>query len=208
MGEPVSISLLSFFVSAATAFGKLLNYFRVHDREVREHVAGYFDQIAACLREVAERIEGGQPGRDTCRRLAVYAAELTNVLKEDDYLTAAGDASIDETRLRLAGEIQRAQSLWGPPPSGDAVDLAASKLTRNLALNASESEIFRTSEEKYGVALPRWSSPPEVEIARFEGQLIGELDERTNRPNDNSVQEIWNAAGEFAALADALRARR
>jgi hypothetical protein len=131
MSEPVSISFLSFFVSAASAFGKLLSYFRNVNRDTRDDVAKYFDQIAVCLREVAERIENGQPPQDTCRRLAVYATELQGVLRNDGFLTAAGDASIDETRLRLAGEIERAGYLWEGPPTIrdlDNVDLGVQRI--------------------------------------------------------------------------------
>lgn len=86
MGEPVS--LLTFFVSAASTFGKLLGWLRNVDRDGRERVANYFDQIASCMREVAERIEAGDPPRDTCRRLAVYADELQNILGDHSYLIA------------------------------------------------------------------------------------------------------------------------
>ncbi len=82
MAEP----LLSFFVSAATALGKLTNWFAARNKDQRERIATYFDQIAACLREVAERIEAGEAPRDTCRRLAVFADEIEGLLKDRGYV--------------------------------------------------------------------------------------------------------------------------
>ena len=84
MGEPTS--LLGFFLSAASAFGSLFGWFRKEDRARKDRVAAYFDQIAACLREVAERIESGDPPRDTCSKLAVYAEELREILDKRDHL--------------------------------------------------------------------------------------------------------------------------
>lgn len=214
MGEPVSISLLGFFVSAASAFGKLLSHFRNVRHQTQDEVANYFDQIAACLREVAERIENGQPPRDTCRRLAVFAAELQNILGRDGYLTAAGDASIDETRLRLAGEIQQARNIWVAQSDDKAIEVGVKKLTQAFYQNATEHDYYRQSAEISGndefeldALLSRWISP-KATVQRFEDQIILELDAQMGARRDTGVQEIWDAAGEFAALANALRARR
>jgi hypothetical protein len=84
------------------------------------------------LREVAERIENGQPPRDTCRRLAVFAAELQSVL-EDDYLTPTGDVSIDEARLRLAGGLGHTLRIWDIQPR-DSLAEGVEKLERDLTL--------------------------------------------------------------------------
>jgi hypothetical protein len=213
MSEPASISLFGFFVSAASAFGKLLSYFRNVHHQTTDAVATYFDQIAACLREVAERIENGQPPRDTCRRLAVFAAELQDILGRDGYLTATGDASIDETRLRLAGEIERVRNIWAARLTDNDLDLGVNKLTRNLAMNATNHE-FRGAPWRIAGKGDLTASPPsplsqsESTVNRFEKQITCELDARMDTRKNSSVQEIWDAAGEFAALADTLRARR
>ncbi|HQV90422.1 MAG TPA: hypothetical protein PLA46_02495 [Phycicoccus sp.] len=198
MGEPVS--LLSFFLSAAGAFGKLTGWLVKHREADREKVAGYFDEVSACLREVAQRIEDGEAPRDTCRRLAVYAQELQHILGDRGYLTAAGDASIDETRLRLAGELEQAQVLWDRVLVADAdpIDLASATLSRELVYAAEMAKIRPgTSDARLGVA------PDEATVDRLERELI----DRGAFSAQERVQPIWDAAGEFSALADALRAR-
>jgi hypothetical protein len=62
--------------------------------------------------EVAERIESGDPPEDTCRRLAVYADELRDLLGSRDYLKAAGDDSIEATRWRLVKEVEYTRNVW------------------------------------------------------------------------------------------------
>jgi hypothetical protein len=149
-------------------------------------------QIAACLREVAERIEAGEAPRETCRRLAVYASELREVLRELGYLTAAGDASIDETRMRLAGEIIKAEAIWDVGAvSRDSVKLAGDDLVRGLALARAPLGKRNSAELS------------EAAIDELQSELAARSKSRTHK----DVQHIWDAAGEFAALADALRAR-
>ena len=198
MGEPVS--LLSFFLSAAGAFGKLTDWLVKLRQSDREKVAGYFDQVSACLREVAQRIEDGEAPRDTCRRLSVYSQELQRILGDHGYLTAAGDASIDETRLRLAGELEQARTLWDRALIADAdpIDLASAALGRDLLYTAEMAEIRpETSDPRLGVA------PDEATVDRLERELI-DLGASSTQAR---VQPIWDAAGEFSALADTLRAR-
>jgi hypothetical protein len=189
MGEPVS--LFTFFVSAASAFGKLTAWLRNTDREQREATAGYFDQVAACLREVAERIETGKPPRDTCRRLAVYANELEGILGRHRNLTAAGDLSIDETRRRLTEELRRTQNRWvafSPDPIKSDIYLLSHELAE---------QIWRRNN-RYSL-----EGPPQTVVDNLEREFI----ERAGISARARVQDIWDAAGEFAALADALRAR-
>lgn len=197
MGEPVS--LLSFFLSAAGAFGKLTGWLVNQRQSDRERIAGYFDQVSACLREVAQRVEDGEAPRDTCRRLAVYAQELHHILGDRGYLTAAGDASIDETRLRLAGELQQAHVLWDSASiaGADPIDLASATLSQDLLIVAMAEARRETNDPRLGVA------PDEATVDRLERELI---DPRASSTQER-VQPIWDAAGEFSALADALRAR-
>jgi hypothetical protein len=55
------VGLLNFFLTAAATFGKLLGWMSSKDRQDRERIATYLDQVAACMQEVAERIENGDP---------------------------------------------------------------------------------------------------------------------------------------------------
>lgn len=197
MGEPGS--LFSFFVSAAAAFGKLTAWLRKAQSEQREATATYFDKIAECLREVAERIEAGKPGRDTCQRLAVYANEIQIILGNHRNLTAAGDRSIDETRERLAAELWQVRDMWMGlefydskgrriPENEDPIEYAVNILSDDLA-SAEHSHSHNRA--------------PQPMIENLEHEFI----ERSAIGSRARVQDIWDAAGEFAALADALRAR-
>lgn len=183
--------MLEFFLSVATAFGNLTSWFARRDEDERERIAVYFEQIAACLREVAERIEAGDAPRDTCRRLAVFADELEGILGARGYLTAAGDASIDETRMRLAGELKKAQTLWDPSilTNFDSVDLAREDLRTAIEVTA------MLHNDRY--------APSEVAVDR----VATELAERMTTNTSNAAQPVWDAAGEFAALASTIRAR-
>lgn len=192
MVEPGTGALLGFFVSAATALGKLTSWFVGRDRQERELIASYFDEIAACLREIAERIENDDPPRDTCRRLAVFADELEGILKNRGYVTTAGDVSIDETRLRLVGELSQAQNLWADHRL-DPVDVAANDLRIEIA-NAATHHRWPMGRE---------GEPSEATIDRLESELV---DRRRTEPS-RGVQPIWDAAGEFAALAATIRVR-
>jgi hypothetical protein len=194
MGEPTT-TLLGFFLSAATAFSKLLGWLGNEDRSRRERVATYFDQIAACMREVAERIEAGDPPRDTCSRLAVYADELQRILGERNYWISASDASVEATRSRLAREIKQTQRIW--MQVGETMNERRKR----------EAALVAQSVTREAIAGRHGSHPmtPKATIDRltdqFEDEFAGHIDVR------RSVQQIWDAAGEFAALADALRAR-
>jgi hypothetical protein len=193
MGEPVS--LLGFFLSAASTFGRLVSWLRNTDRDNRERIATFFDQIASCMREVAERIESGDPPRDTCRRLAVYTDELQIILGNDSGLVAAGDASIDETRQRLTSGIEQTRMLWMESLTEDPVVYRLRVASDDLSQVGTFSETNRR----------RGKQKPKAAIDRLAHELESEFvhrgDVRTN------TQAIWDASGEFAALADALRAR-
>lgn len=173
------MGLLEFFVSAAASFGKLLGWLAREGREDRERVATYFDQIAACMREVAERIEAGDPPRDTCRRLAVYANELEVILNARYFPITSGDRSIDDTRQRLTGQVRQVMQAWNEEGG----------VRQRLKSMAGESR--RTS--------------PEGHLDILTSALADELAVETD-PSQR-IQTIWDASGEFAALADALRAR-
>lgn len=193
--EPVA-PLLTFFLSVARSLGSLTNWLIARRGAERELVAAYFERVADCLREVAERIESGQMPHDTCRRLAVYADELDSILRDRGYVTASGDASIDETRMRLAGELMKASTLWDASllANVDPTELAASDFAGTLAVTAS-----RHSSEMSGDI----SATPSAEtVARLEREV-------SERAQDGmtGAQPVWDAAGEFRALADALRAR-
>jgi hypothetical protein len=194
MGEPTT--LLGFFLSAAGAFGKLVGWLSSENRRSRERIATYFDQIAACMREVAERIEAGDPPRDTCRRLAVYADELQQILGNRDYLIASGDASIEATRRRLYLEIKRTESMWGYV--GEAVnrqrEAEHARISKEVVAKVKAAAKARSYSISSGATIDRLTDELEEEFA-------GRIDVR------GSVQQIWDAAGEFTALADALRAR-
>jgi hypothetical protein len=190
MGEPVT-TLLGFFLSAATAFSKLMGWLGNENRNSRERVATYFDQIAACMREVAERIEAGDPPQDTCRRLAVYADELQRILDRHEYIISAGDVSFEATRSRLVREIKQTQQTW----------LETDEQRR--AASAAKGVVDRANVGYYIYASPTPAAIAKMErlTDRLEDEFVGHVDVR------GSVQQIWDAAGEFAALADALRAR-
>lgn len=166
------------------------------NRKNRERIATYFDQIAACMREVAERIEAGDPPRDTCRRLAVYADELQQILGNRDYLIASGDASIEVTRWRLYREIKRTESLWS--------------YVGEAAFRQREAERARIAKEVVAnVKATAEAGPHSISSGARIDRLTDRLEEEfvSRIGVHRSVQQIWDAAGEFAALADALRAR-
>jgi hypothetical protein len=206
MSEPVS--LLGFFLSAASAFGKLFGWLRDEDRKSRERVATYFDQIAACMREVAERIEAGDPPRDTCRRLAVYADELQKILGDRIALMTARDTSVEETRQRLIQQIRRTQQLWAT--AGEARIQQDLRSQLDALQRQEEAEATRTAKDVVQqvkiAATDRLHKKSSVaEIDRLADELEGEFASRIDIKG--TVQEIWDASGEFAALADALRAQ-
>jgi hypothetical protein len=194
MGEPTT--LLGFFLSAADAFGRLVGWLSNENRKSRERIATYFDQIAACMREVAERIEAGEPPRDTCRRLAVYADELHQILGNRDYPIASGDATIEVTRWRLYREIQQAEAAW--QSIGEAMnrrrEVERARVAKGVATKV--KAIARANSH---------SVPSEATIDRLTSELEEEFAGQVNVRR--RVQQIWDAAGEFTALADALRAR-
>lgn len=192
--EPVA-PLLTFFLSVARSLGSLTDWLIARRGAQRELVAAYFERVADCLREVAERIESGQMPHDTCRRLAVYADELDSILRDRGYVTASGDASIDETRMRLAGELVKASTLWDASSLAnvDPAELAALDFARALAFTAS-SRSERPGDNS--------ETPSAETVARVER----EFSERV-RDGMTGAQPVWDAAGEFRALADALRAR-
>lgn len=195
MGEPTSF--LGFFLSAAVAFGKLLGWLSNENRKSRERVATYFDQIAACMRDVAERIEAGDPPRDTCRRLAVYASELQTFLGNREYLIAAGDASIEATRWRLFREIEHTNYYCGwvlQEGQRNAAALAAGNAIKEIEAVTAKSESNRRLTESEEFEIERLADGYAAELSSYEDARM-------------TVQQIWDAAGDFAALADALRAR-
>jgi hypothetical protein len=181
------VGLLNFFLSAAAVFGKLLGWLSDQDRQSRERIAGYFDQIAECMQEVAERIENGDPPRDTCRRLAVYASELQQILDDRRSPIASNDASIEATRQRLVEEIRETESAW---------------YSAGLAM---ERRMEITEKVNLVAAAGSPPSPSESKADALADQFEQELTDQTDRRK--SVQKIWDASGEFRALADALRAR-
>lgn len=181
------MGLLSFFLSAAAVFGKLLGWLSDQDRQSRERIAGYFDRIADCMQEVAERIENGDPPRDTCRRLAVYASELQQVLDDQRSPIASDDASIEATRQRLVEEIRETESVW---------DSAGMAFERQMEIAEKVNLVAAAGPPP---------SPSEGEADTLADQFEQELTDQKDRRK--SVQRIWDASGEFRALADALRAR-
>lgn len=203
MGEPTT-TLLGFFLSAAAAFSKLLGWLGNEDRKRRERVAAYFDQISECMREVAERIEAGDPPRDTCRRLAVYADGLQRILGDRSDPISAGDASAEATRSRLAREIEQAVIIWG---SVGESEYERREREAEVATQRREAEVAtqRVVAEATAAHYGSRSTTPEATIDRLTDQLEGEFAGRIEVRK--SVQQIWDAAGEFTALADALRAR-
>lgn len=184
MGTP--FSLIELFLSAAKALGSISQWKLARRESGMQQVADYFEQVAGCLREVAERIEAGDAPRDTCRRLAVYAGELELILADRRYVTPAGDASLDETRLRLVGELGKARGMWAASSIADPAELTSEDLASVVTLAST---------------LPK-PEPAESTVERAQAEIAA-------RAEDGHVgaQPIWDAAGEFKALADALRAR-
>jgi hypothetical protein len=187
MAEPVT-TLLGFFLSAATAFGKLAGWLRSEKREDRQRLATYFDQIAACMREVAERIEAGDPPRDTCRRLAVYADELYQILDDRRYPVGSDDASVEAARLRLIQEIRATEGWW----VRSTAEKDRASISKKVAAKM-QAVIF----SKDG------SESSEMTVDHFISELEREFTDQAD--SHEYVQKIWNAAGEFSALADSLR---
>lgn len=148
------------------------------------------------MREVAERIEAGDPPRDTCSRLAVYADELQRILGERNYWISASDASVEATRSRLAREIKQTQITW--MQVGEETTNERRKREAALVAQSVTREAFAGRHGSHPMT-------PKATIDRltdqFEDEFAGHIDARRR------VQQIWDAAGEFAALADALRAR-
>jgi hypothetical protein len=180
------MGLLEFFVSAAGAFGKLLGWLATESRADRERVATYFDQIAACMREVAERIEAGDPPRDTCARLAVYAYEFERILNVR-YLQILSDDddSIEDIQQKLKWQITTVSMGW------------RRELDRREALMAIANRRTQSAHD------PELTSSKELDtlVNGFERELA------RNSEFNQRVQKIWDASGEFSALADALRVR-
>lgn len=180
------MGLLNFFLSVASLLGNLSGWLEKQARQDRERMATYFDQIAACLREVAERIETGDPPRDTCRRLAVYASDLEQIL-----------------------DVRRSTHV--DPYSGDVIPALVMGLrytmnTWSEALSPREGQSQQIMAEITDAAngnLSLLSSEANVE------SLAGELEEvfASQINYQQKTQVIWDAAGEFSALADGLRAR-
>jgi len=181
-----AMGLLSFLLSAANTFGKLLGWLRNQDTQERERIATYFDQIAECIQEVAERIEADDPPRDTCRRLAVYADQLQQILTVPHSLTVSGDESIEETRRRLVEEIKETQRAW--LQAGQAT-MRRQEIAANMRAAAKKG--FR--------------SKPQGDVNKISDELELEISGEADRRID--VQRVWDAAGEFKALADSIRAR-
>jgi hypothetical protein len=188
------VDVVSFFLSAAGAFGKLVGWLSNRRQSDRDALALYFEKISACLREVAERIEAGEAPRDTSRRLAVYALELDAVLRDRGFITVENGPSIDETSLRLRGLIVNAERIWaGVPHISDraAIELGADELARQLV-----------SYDHPWLKHPHQAEISEIAIDRVQGNLAY----RASARKTTDVQPIWDAAGEFSALADTLRA--
>jgi hypothetical protein len=193
------MGLLSFFLSAAATFGKLMGWLSSQDRQDRERIATYFDQIAACMQEVAERVEVGDPPRDTCRRLAVYADQLFYILTYHESVVAGVDSSAEETRRRLVQEIRFAQMTWGGP-------IQIYKLSSEN-LKGLEQERKIELVEKIKAATEGSFEPfsPKAAMDSLTKNLGEEFTGRTDL--HEAVQRIWDASGDFKALADSLRAR-
>jgi hypothetical protein len=204
MGEPVS--LLGFFISAANSFAKLIGWFRNEDRADKDRIATYFDQIAACMREVAERVEAGDPPRDTCRRLAVYANELRVILGKHRYFIADDDDPLDETtRSRLIEEVGDTLDIWSMT---DEKREAEEKQQKEALAKGAASEIFgkidAAASQDIGSKLNGSVIDNLTDGSRIDS-LTGEL-ENEFTDNASNARRVWDAAGEFKALADTLRA--
>jgi hypothetical protein len=188
------VDVVSFFLSAAGAFGKLVGWLSNHRQYDKDALALYFEKISACLREVAERIEAGEAPRDTSQRLAIYANKLDMVLRERGFITAESGPSIDETSLRLRGLIVNAGRIWASVPhisDREAIELGADELAKQLG----------------DYDRPRPWYPHQVEISETAiDRVQGNLAYRASTRKTTDVQPIWDAAGEFSALADTLRA--
>jgi hypothetical protein len=202
MSEPVT-TLLGFFLSTAAAFGKLVGWLSSEDRKTRERVATYFDQIAACMREVAERMEAGDPPRDTCRRLAVYANELNYLLDKDPDFVASGDVSVEVTRERLVIEIKQVHDLWmGTEEVVKHKEVDRKEFVKQLmdAAQGDRPAPIR-DDDWFTPTLFTTRSEEDHQTYRLERELT------LYKQFNGSLQQVWDAAGEFAALADTLRAR-
>jgi hypothetical protein len=198
MAEPAS-SLLGFFLSAAQTLGKVTDWLLTRRQSGREQVAAYFERVADCLQEVAERIEAGEAPHDTCSRLAVYADELEGILKDREYLRAARDASIEETRSRLEADLNTAQNVWAPGPATIPTRMPPTP-NPNKAAAARLAMLGRGGER---TSLGPGRHPAEATVQRAQQEVAARAADRT----PGSTQPVWDAAGQFRALAHSLRAR-
>jgi hypothetical protein len=176
------IGLLGFFVSAASELRSLVGAFLRSGRENSERVARYFDDVASCLQEVAERVEAGDAPRDTCARLAVYAEQLGNVIGGSSNLRAWSDASVEEMHERLTVRLELAMREWAvvdreEDPHSQLFDYAV------------EDEAAQPADED------------SVQV------VTDEITARARSGGPRAAQPVWDAAGEFRALASTLRAR-
>jgi hypothetical protein len=173
--------LLGFFVAAAKELREAVAGLRKAPRDERERIATYFDEIAACLREIAKRVEAGDAPGDTCARLAVYAEELEDIIGSHDSLRASRDESVEQTRKRLGAALNRAQSDW--------------------------AMLAETSDEKLWLyASGQWKQDEPSRAGELVWEDIAAAD-RVRGGADSAAQPVWDAAGEFTALAATFRAR-
>jgi hypothetical protein len=176
--EPVG--LLGFFVSAARELRALVGDFERGQREDRARIASYFDDIASCLHDVAERLEAGDAPRDTCARLAVYAEQLGDVIGGSSDLRAWSDTSADEIHKRLTAGLDMARMAWMTSDQGP------------------QGRLFAYAVREEGA-----QTPNEDSIA----VVWDDISTCARSGGTSAAQPVWDAAGEFRALASTLRAR-
>jgi hypothetical protein len=190
--------ILGVLLNAAKTLGGLVGQLKKAKREKRERVAGYFDEIATTLHDVARRIEAGEPGHDTCVRLAVFAEQLDEVL--EGLGPVSHEESLDATRARFKRELQTARYMW---MAVESPQVRGWRRVKNALGSGGDSPAADL--------LVRRADRVEADLASVDAegatkQVLAELPE-AHADRVAATQQIWDAAGEFRALAAALRAR-
>jgi hypothetical protein len=186
--------MISLFLAIAKDLTSLLDFFRRSDRDSRDRAAVFFSDVADALEKAAERIETGQPGKAVCRELAVYAEQLESIV--GDRVFGGGTETAEEMRARLAGLLDQAVVMYSMPESWHETAGDPQAQRQWWREHNAQQRVFAASHRLH-------YSDHERERA-LEALMERELD-RGEHPTVD-VQEIWDAAGEFRGLANAIRA--